>query len=137
MLQYFLQLMIHQKSNPECLRTPGRCYYFEYCGFQSDNLNELKAHMENNTQSHIEAVTAKLSKMQSLCESVRNAVRMSVNLFWHSTIWKAAYVMRLRVLKNLKIHQEFWLRPVKSVVYKCFTSHSVGSSYYEVVKFMT
>jgi len=69
--------MIHQKTNPECLRTPGKCYFFEYCHFESDKLNELKAHMENNTQSHMEAITVQVDKLRSLCESVRNTVRMS------------------------------------------------------------
>ncbi|KAF6039384.1 TRAF3 [Bugula neritina] len=71
------------KTNPECLRTAGKCYYFEYCHFESDKLNELKAHLKSTTSKHLEALTVRVHELENVSTKSKdmytNDVKKAVN----------------------------------------------------------
>jgi len=73
-----LQLIVHQKTNPECLRTAGKCYFFEYCHFESDNLNELKAHLKSKTSKHLEAIAVRVHELENVSTKSKDMVRICV-----------------------------------------------------------
>ncbi|KAF6019057.1 TRAF3 [Bugula neritina] len=80
---FVLQLIVHQKTNPECLRTAGKCYFFEYCHFQSGDLNELKAHLKSKASKHLEALAVRAHELENVSTKSKdmytNDVKKAVN----------------------------------------------------------
>lgn len=69
-----LQRIVHQRINIRCLMRPGQCFYFEYCGFESSDVEALKGHMRTAETEHKENEIMKTEKMAKELEKLKQEV---------------------------------------------------------------
>lgn len=55
----------------------GRCYYHEYCGFASDNLDELRQHLKDSLADHLESLTVKIHEIEQASSKIQDFVSIS------------------------------------------------------------
>lgn len=67
---------MHQRTHSDCVTTAGKCYYHEYCGFETNDLRELKAHLENTKAEHMEYLTVKVAEMEQSSNKAKQLVRI-------------------------------------------------------------
>lgn len=69
-----IKLTVHQRTHKDCITVPGRCYYYEYCGFETDSLQRLKDHLEDTKAEHMEYLTVKVAEMEQSSNKAKQLV---------------------------------------------------------------
>ena len=65
-----LQLRIHKKVSPTCASDSGRCHYYESCGFSANSVQDMRKHLQENVDVHLEYLTMKCADIET--ESRKN-----------------------------------------------------------------
>ncbi|XP_067939718.1 TNF receptor-associated factor 3-like [Watersipora subatra] len=51
------KLIVHMRTNMFCLSEAGKCYYYKYCNFEAEDVQELRKHLLAYEDFHLEKVT--------------------------------------------------------------------------------
>lgn len=64
---------VHKKVNADCIDEAGKCWWYSYCNFETDDLAEIKKHMAENQGMHLEAVAVNVKRHDhsQLLEKIR------------------------------------------------------------------
>ena len=74
------QLVTHQRIDPDCLTKPGKCFYFDYCGFESSTIEELQRHLKENSRTHLESLTLKIDGLDQLSTKATDTVIIALGV---------------------------------------------------------
>ena len=68
------QLTVHSRTHAQCVMTAGKCYYYEYCGFETKDVESLRHHLINTKAEHMEYLTVKVSEMEQHSNKAKQLV---------------------------------------------------------------
>ncbi|XP_067938629.1 TNF receptor-associated factor 5-like [Watersipora subatra] len=76
-------MIAHQRVNEDCLTKPDKCFYYEHCGFKASTISELKKHLHEAKNDHLEALALQVHHLSQKStkpdESEGLEVRRAVN----------------------------------------------------------
>ena len=62
----YLQLMVHQRTHPPCVSVAGKCYYHEYCKYTSTSVDDMRQHLLNRMDLHLQSLTVKVHELEQV-----------------------------------------------------------------------
>lgn len=54
---------VHQQTHEPCLAKAGRCYHYDYCRVNANTVEDLKRHLVDDRDEHLESLMFKLEQL--------------------------------------------------------------------------